>query len=153
MNTLIIKDEIRELMARYVRYADEKNWQKLAELFTPQGRFTPLNVSGEELVRMEGRQEIARTIHNSVGEATAIHHLFSYEIQVASAESAKGIFSMEDYLIRPESEIPATHQTGNMPRFRTMHGFGHYHADFVKVGKNWQIEQLVQTRIKLDFEN
>lgn len=149
--TLNIKDEIRELMARYVRYADEKNWKKLASLFTPNGVFKPLNVEGEPLIVMEGRTQIAETINKSVGTATAIHHLFSYEINVLNEGEAKGVFSMEDYLIRPETEEPAQTAHGNIPAFKTLRGYGHYHGDYIKQDGVWYIEKLIQTRIKLDF--
>lgn len=148
---LNIKDDIRELMARYVRHADEKNWPLLASLFTPNGVFMPLNVEGEPLIVMEGRRHIADTIGNSVGAATAIHHLFSYEINVLGDDKATGVFSMEDYLIRPESEILPQTTHGNIPAFKTLRGYGHYHGDFVKRDGVWQIEKLIQTRIKLDF--
>ncbi|MBV7530383.1 nuclear transport factor 2 family protein [Chitinophaga sp. sic0106] len=147
---LRIKDEIRELMARYVRYADEKEWKLLAGLFTEDGVFTPLTVAGAPLAVMQGQQQIAATIGGSVGTATAIHHLFSYEIEVLNEDSAKGIFSMEDYLIRPEGAVipPATQE---IPAFRTLHGYGHYHGNYRYRDGRWQIEKLVQTRIKLDF--
>lgn len=149
--TLNTKDEIRELMARYVRHADEKNWSLLASLFIPNGVFMPLDVEGVPLIVMEGREHIADTISNSVGAATAIHHLFSYEISVSGDDKAKGVFSMEDYLIRPESEILPQTSHGNIPAFRTLRGYGHYHGDFVKLDGVWHIEKLIQTRIKLDF--
>ncbi|SKA48426.1 SnoaL-like domain-containing protein [Chitinophaga eiseniae] len=147
---LRIKDSIRELMARYVRYADEKDWHALSSLFTPDGSFTPLNVEGEPLVTMEGRHQIAETIRQSVGTAIAIHHLFSYEIDVPGEGHAKGVFSMEDYLIRPETEpLPPT--TGHIPAFRSLHGYGHYHGDYILQDGVWHIKKLIQTRIKLDF--
>lgn len=150
-NTLHIKDSIRELMARYVRYADEKNWQALSSLFTPDGIFTPLNVEGEPLINMQGRQQIADTIRRSVGTATAIHHLFSFEIDVLGEDRAKGVFSMEDYLLRPDNEpLPQTAQ-GHIPAFRSLHGYGHYHGDYTLHDGSWYIKKLVQTRIKLDF--
>lgn len=148
---LHIKDEIRELMARYVRQADEKNWQALAALFTPDGVFTPLNVDGEPLAVMQGRQQIAETIQKSVGTATAIHHLFSYEISPLDGVQAKGVFSMEDYLLRPEAEEQPATAHSNIPPFRSLHGYGHYHGDYVKQDGVWYIKKLVQTRIKLDF--
>ncbi|MCF2505276.1 nuclear transport factor 2 family protein [Dyadobacter sp. CY107] len=151
MEELKAKDQIRELMARYVRYADEKNWTDLASLFTPEGSFTPLNVNGQPLVQMQGRQQIAQTILEAVGQATAIHHLFSYEITLDTAEQATGIFSMEDQLIRNQDNSTPIHASSVIPAFKTMHGFGHYHANFIKIGAAWYIEKLVQTRIKLDF--
>ncbi|QJB31631.1 nuclear transport factor 2 family protein [Chitinophaga oryzae] len=150
-DTLQIKDSIRELMARYVRHADEKDWEALASLFTPDGTFTPLNVEGKALVKMEGRQQIAETIRRSVGTATAIHHLFSYEIDVPGEGQAKGVFSMEDYLLRPDTEPLPPAANGHIPAFRSLHGYGHYHGDYELRDGVWYIKKLIQTRIKLDF--
>jgi len=147
---LQMKDAIRELMARYVRYADEKDWEQLAALFTPDGVFIPMNVAGQPLAEMQGRQQIAATIRGSVGNAVAIHHLFSYEIAIVGTDQATGIFSMEDYLIRQDDEVlpPASH---DIPDFRMLHGYGHYRGTYVLRGGSWQIARLIQTRIKLDF--
>lgn len=147
---LLVKDEVRELMARYVRYADQKNWKQLAGLFTPDGSFTPLNVAGEALAVMKGRTGIMETIDKSVGSAVAIHHLFSYEIEATGDNTASGIFSMEDRLIRSEEEA-VNKRTDKIPAFSQMHGYGHYHGDYVKIEEVWYIAKLVQTRIKLDF--
>ena len=148
---LLVSDNIRDLMARYVRHADNKQWHDLASLFTPDGSFTPLNVGGKPLTEMSGREQIASKISTSVGRAIAIHHLFSYEVEVISEDKAKGIFSMEDYLIRPEDEEIKQIPGSAIPAFRKMHGYGHYHGEYVKVKGIWQISRLVQTRIKLDF--
>jgi hypothetical protein len=151
LERLKITDDIRNVMARYVRYADAKEWYNLAALFTPEGTFTPLNVAGEALKIMSGRANIAGMITTSVGHATAIHHLFSFEIDIQSSEEAKGIFSMEDYVIRPENEETVHVADSKIPAFRTLHGYGHYHGDFIKVDGAWYISKLVQTRLKLDF--
>ncbi len=148
---LKITDDIRALMARYVRNADNKNFSELASLFTENGTFTPLDVNGIPLIVMAGRNEIAETISTSVGQAVAIHHLFSFEVEIQSETEVHGVFSMEDRLIRPESEESVSVSERNVPAFRTLHGFGHYHGDFVKIDGKWHIAKLVQTRIKLDF--
>ena len=67
-------EEIRQVEARYARYADEKRWADLAGLFTVDGTFTPLDVGGQPLAVMSGRQEIADLAQNGphrvrVGEA------------------------------------------------------------------------------------
>jgi len=143
---LTLSDEIRELMARYVRYADEKRWDDLARLFTPEGVFTPLDAAGDPVAHMTGREQIARVIRTTVGNATAIHHLFSYEIAFQSAVSATGIFAMEDYIVRPPDEEPP-----KLAPFKTMHGFGHYRPSFAKANGEWSITKLTLTRTKLDF--
>ncbi len=44
-------------MAKYVHNADHKSFTDLATLFTENGTFTPLDVNGETLVQMSGREE------------------------------------------------------------------------------------------------
>lgn len=151
LERLIITDDIRTVMARYVRYADNKKFNDLANLFTEQGTFTPLDVAGEALTVMSGREDIATKISTSVGNATAIHHLFSFELDIQAPDIAKGIFTMEDYVIRSENEEGRPLADSNIPAFRTLHGYGHYHGDFQKIESVWYISRLVQTRLKLDF--
>ncbi|RFZ90239.1 nuclear transport factor 2 family protein [Mucilaginibacter conchicola] len=151
LKELKTKDDIRDLMARYVRHADNKEWEKLAGLFVPDGTFTPLNVEGLPILTMVGRDQIFQTIWESVGNATAIHHLFSYEVDIQSDDHVNGVFAMEDYLIRPEDQQAHEKPDAGEQQFKSMHGFGHYHVEFIKVDGEWSIAGLVQTRIKLDF--
>jgi hypothetical protein len=151
LELLLANDAIRELMARYVRHADRKEWRELAGLFVADGTFTPLRVDGTVLVRMAGREEIARKIDAAVGSAIAIHHLFSYEIDLRSSVSARAVFSMEDRLIRPDDE-PLVHDPhADTEPFRTMHGYGHYHGAYELIDGTWFIAEMTQTRLKLDF--
>jgi len=69
---LIATNEIREVMARYARHADHKEFEDLARLFTPDGTFTPHKVDGTVWIHMEGRESIAETITKSVGDAQVI---------------------------------------------------------------------------------
>ena len=140
-------NETREVMARYVRFADEKKFKELASLFTPTGTFTPLKVNGDVWIRMEGREEIAKIVSAGVGQAVAIHHLFSYETEILTPTTAHSVISMEDRVIHPDDEVLPKNETA----FRTLHGFGHYHVDFVKAEGTWYIAKLVLTRLKMDF--
>ncbi|NGN92395.1 nuclear transport factor 2 family protein [Nocardioides sp. KC13] len=147
LERLSIIEDVRRLMARYVRYADHQRWDDLAGLFTEDGTFTPHKPDGSVWLRMNGRDEISATVGASGGPGvTLVHHLFSDEIDVDSAETARGVFAMEDIVTRPEdAEVSET-----IP-FRRMHGFGHYHARFVRTDGSWRIAELTQTRIRLDF--
>lgn len=150
IENLIEKDKIREIMSRYVRYADQRDWSKLASLFTMEGEFIPLDLEGKAILHLTGREQIANILSENVGHATVIHHLFSYEINMSAKTAASGVFSMEDYILYPDNgEISPTTKSGSF--FRTMHGFGHYHVDFIRLGDQWNIRKLLQTRIKLDY--
>ena len=110
---LVAINEIREVMARYARHADHKEFEDLAGLFTPDGTFTPHKVDGSVWMHMEGRDGIATTISESVGNAQVLHQLFSYETEVLSPTSATSVVSMADMLIRPEGEaVASTRQHG-----------------------------------------
>ncbi len=146
---LSVVEDLRRLMARYVRYADNHRWQDLADLFTKDGTFTPHKPDGSVWLRMEGREEIAATVGSSGGpDDVLIHHLFSDEIDVESATSAHGVWAMEDIITRPENA-----EVNEEFPFKGMHGFGHYHAHFVKADGSWYIAELKQTRLRLDFTN
>ena len=150
LERLVAIDAIRDLMARYVRHADNKQWTDLAETFLPDGTFTPYDVEGNPRAEMRGRADIAQTIGASVGSATAIHHLFTYEIEVTSPVTASGVFAMEDELIRADDEPLVPDDSGARP-FRTARGAGHYHARYERVDGAWFIAEMTQSRLTLDF--
>lgn len=140
-------ESLRRLMARYVYVADHQQWDELAALFTPDGSFTPHNADGTVLRRMGSPEEIARSIPQSVGpDAVVVHHLFSDEIDVDSATSARGVWAMEDLISRP-----ARTGADGQPQFTEMHGFGHYRPRFTKVDGEWKIAELVLTRTRVDL--
>ncbi len=147
MEDLVEINNLREVMATYARFADEKNFSALAELFVPDGTFLSKQVNGETLVSMKGRKEIEEIIAASVGPATAIHHLFSYETKLLSPTEAHSVVAMEDRVYYPKDDSQPKRD------FYFMHGFGHYHLDFMKIEDRWFIKSLLQTRIRLEFKN
>jgi SnoaL-like domain len=147
LQQLATTEDIRILMSRYVYLADHRDWQGLSELFTEDGVFQPHKPDGSVWLTMTGRAQIAETLTASSGPRDVlIHHLFSYEVDVASVDDAHGVFAMEDLVFRPEDEEPPA----DFP-FRSMHGYGHYRGDFVNTLAGWRIARLVQTRLRLDF--
>jgi hypothetical protein len=67
LERLVAIDQIRDLMARYARYADGKQWGDLARLFLPGGTFQPLDVEGNPLRPVvAGRDEIAHAVGATV---------------------------------------------------------------------------------------
>jgi hypothetical protein len=149
LERLRVIEDVRRLMARYVRYADHQRWDDLAALFTQDGTFTPHKVDGSVWLHMNGQDEIKATVGSSGGPGvTLVHHLFSDEIDVDSPTSAHGVFAMEDIVTRPEGA-----ELSDTVPFRVMHGFGHYHGHFVNEDGQWRIKELKQTRVRLDFSD
>ncbi|XVU27781.1 nuclear transport factor 2 family protein [Actinoplanes sp. CA-054009] len=144
---LSIIEDLRRVMAGYARAADEQRWSDLAGVFTPDGTYTPYNPDGSVLLHMEGREQIAATISATAGPGDVlIHHLFSDEIDVESPTSARGVFTMEDIVTKAEDA-----QVNEALPFKGLHGYGRYHARFVKVDGRWYIAEMTQTRLRLDF--
>jgi hypothetical protein len=147
-------EEVRRLEARYARYADEKRWADLAGLFTIDGTFTPLDADGKPLAVMSGRQDILDTMTAAMSaDASPIHLLLTSEIDILSPTTAHGIWAMADLIFR--NDDPPTHAatTGNLPAFKTMRGWGHYHVDYVKIDGAWYVSKRVQTRTRLEFNS
>jgi len=67
------------------------------------------------------------------------HHGHMPEIEFTSPTTAEGIWSMEDMLKWPKGS-----------RIREMHGYGHYHETYEKVGGAWRIKTLKLTRLRND---
>ncbi|NMO56913.1 alpha/beta fold hydrolase [Actinoplanes sp. TBRC 11911] len=132
---LVVVDEIRQFMAGYAYHADHKEFDKLAQMFAPEATFTVYDPQGEQVAQMTGPKEIEHVIAGSVGDATAIHHLFSFTTEVHSPISASSVVNMADWI------------DGSTLKVR---GYGHYRGEFAKVDGAWRIETLVQTRLRTD---
>jgi hypothetical protein len=147
-------EQIRRLEARYARYADEKRWADLAGLFTVDGTFTPQDADGTPLAVLSGRQEIVDSMTAVMtGDVSPIHLLLTSEIDILSPTTAHAIWAMADLIFRNDDPSAHADATGNIPSFKTMRGWGHYHVDYVKVDGAWYFSKRVQTRTRLEFSN
>jgi hypothetical protein len=149
LRRLVAIEEIRRLQARYMRFADMKDWAALAELFTLDGEFVTHGVDGSVMAHMRGRGEIKSAIDAAVGSAQPIHHLFSHEIDVDLPSQATAIWAMADLVISASASASAADDV--LPQFETMRGYGHYHVRYVRIDGAWKIAYLTQTRLRLEF--
>jgi hypothetical protein len=136
-------EALRNLKARYCRFADTKQWDHMAALFTDDGVMRFYDVGGI-LTNTVVAGDIAETIGGRVGDGQPIHHVFSHELELTGADQASGIWAMEDLIF---------HDTDAHPEapFAVMHGFGHYHETYRKVDGHWRISTVDLTRVRLDF--
>jgi hypothetical protein len=147
-------EEIRRLEARYARFADEKRWADLAGLFTKDGTFTPHDPDGKPLAVMSGRQDIADHLTAAMsGDVSPIHLLLTSEIDILSPTTAHAIWAMADLVFRNDDPPVQADEADNLPAFKTMRGWGHYHVDYVKIDDAWYFSKRVQTRTRLEFNN
>ena len=66
-----------------------------------------------------------------------MHHCHTPEIDVTSATEASAFWAMEDMLRWPDGS--------------ELHGYGHYHETYTKVGSGWLIQTSTLTRLRIDF--
>lgn len=126
---------IMRLKARYFRLMDTKQWAQYRQLFTDHMVFyfesaeAPAATSADEFVaHVRGRLETAVSVHQG--------HM--PEIELTSADSARGVWAMFDWVDDPDHH-------------RAFQGYGHYHEEYRRGDDaQWRISQLRLTRLRVD---
>lgn len=127
-------EAIKQLKARYFRLMDCKQWDELAACFCRDIRAD----YGEYGGVVEGREALAASMRHELAEAVTVHHGHMPEITLIDADTATGIWAMEDRVQRPDL---------------TLHGFGHYHERYRREDGAWRIADLRLTRLRLDVQH
>jgi len=138
---LLAIHEISHLKARYFRCMDTKDWDGFAAVFTPDATadYTPPDGNPAEWT-VTGAANVVAFVKNVVAPAITVHHGHMPEIEVTSSTTASAIWSMEDLIWWPDGY-----------RRKTLHGFGHYHETYQKIGPGdkWLIKTLKLTRLRV----
>lgn len=129
-------EAIRALKARYFRLLDTKDWDGFRELFTTDV-VMDTRESGGSLD--EGVDAFLEMLVPTLEGAVTVHHGHTPEIELTSPTTATGIWAMEDRIRFPEGGV-----------VHTLHGWGHYHETYEKVGGGWRIASSRLTRLRLD---
>ena len=130
-------EAIKQLKARYFRLMDEKDWDALAQVFTPD---VQIDTSQDGGGVVNGVADYIPFLRANIEHVTTVHHGHMPEITIESATSARGIWAMEDELWWPAGG-PLVH----------LHGYGHYRETYEKAGGEWRIKTLILTRLRRDF--
>jgi hypothetical protein len=135
---LVAVEEIKKLKARYFRCMDTKQWSGWEEVFTTDA-VMDVSEEGEAVDQhiVKGRDKIIPFVSGVLEGVVTVHHGHMPEIEITSESSARGIWSMEDKLRWPNGKT-------------TLHGYGHYHETYEKVGGAWRIKTLKLTRLRAD---
>ena len=131
-------EAIRQLKARYFRLMDTKRWDALREVFTTDVRIDTTEDSGTVI---DGVDEYMPFLVSMIGDVTTVHHGHMPEITIVDADTATGIWAMEDELWWPEGS-PIQH----------LHGFGHYHETYRRTADGWRIAEMTLTRLHRIFD-
>lgn len=143
-------EAIRRVKARYFRFVDTKDWERLALLFTRDARFdrgfgrivrNPVTQAwsapppaGPEIV--QGRNEIVEMIRTAVGELWTVHQGFMPELEITGSNHASGIWAMADELRSADGSL-------------ILAGRGHYHDDYRREDGAWRISYSRLTRLHI----
>ncbi|MGW3650937.1 nuclear transport factor 2 family protein [Streptomyces sp. NPDC000878] len=127
-------ESIKQVKARYFRFVDEKKYEELAALFTPEAKVVTDGTA------WDSGADMADVVRDLVGAAPTVHHGHMPEIQITGADTASGIWAMEDLLTFPAGkDAPEGHD-----------GYGQYRETYRKVDGRWLIDSLVLTRFRMD---
>jgi hypothetical protein len=131
-------EAIKQLKARYFRTMDTKDWDALAQVFTPD---VHIDMTGEGAGITDSVEDYMPFLVANVGEVTTVHHGHMPEIELTSDDTASGVWAMEDELWWPPGS-PLSY----------MHGYGHYHETYRKGPDGWRIASMTLTRLHRIFE-
>jgi hypothetical protein len=142
LDRMMALEEIQVLRARYYRYIDTKDWASFAALFAAAAEMSfPDDVPG---LILRGPREIADVVSASLADVCSVHHGHMGEISFVASDRAIGIWAMEDRLwFGPRSPQPHVR----------LHGYGHYHDDYVCVDGAWLFARVVLRRLRVARKN
>jgi 3-phenylpropionate/cinnamic acid dioxygenase small subunit len=136
---LLAIEKIKQLKARYFRLMDTKQWEAFGSVFTSEAEIDVRQDAGAEAGQVRGRERIVESIRSAVDAARTVHHGHMPEIEVTGPGTARGTWSMYDYVEWPAGDAR-----------RGFHGFGHYSETYRVEDGAWRIATLQLTRIRKD---
>lgn len=134
-------ERIKQLKARYCRYIDTKQWDRLRAIFAPDVRFEGLGSAptGATL------DDFITGISGRMKTAVSIHHCHTPEIEFTGPDSARGVWAMMDFVDWPNGPNPR-----ETPDSRGFFGYGHYEEEYRRLDGEWKISFLRLTRLRVD---
>lgn len=127
-------EAIKQLKARYFRTMDTKDWDGMRQVFADDVTMDTTASGGGVIT---GADEFLAFLRQAIGDVVTVHHGHMPEIVLTSPTTATGIWAMEDMLRWPDG--------------RELHGYGHYHETYERIGCEWRIKSSKLTRLRMDF--
>jgi acetyl esterase/lipase len=124
-------EEIKQLKARYFRLMDTKQWDAMRDVFAKDARL----FDEESQTGWSGRDAIMAGLPRVLAHARTVHHGHMPEIELVSANEARGVWAMNDWVDTPEF---------------TLNGWGHYHERYVYEDGAWRIADERISRLRVE---
>jgi len=134
---LLIREEIRDVKARYCYYLDFKRWDDYGNLFAKNATLnvdqSPSTMGRAPNPRPEfrGRAAIQASVSDLLPNAETLHQVHSPIFTSVTPERVEAIWAMEDIV--------------RMPGFH-LEGRGHYNETYIVEDGAWRIASLHLTR-------
>jgi hypothetical protein len=138
LQELLDRELIQELKARYLRLADDQDWEAFRELLCDDARIE-IEILGETL---EGPDALVAVNRRNLAGARTVHHGHMAELTIDSPTEAHGRWVLSDYV-----EWPADPATGERRGYK---GYGGYEETYRKVDGAWRIASVRITHRRVD---
>jgi len=136
---LVAIEEIKQLKARYFRAVDAQDWAAFRAVFTDDAiyyRTDPSRVEASAVEEIAGGDRIIALVRERFQGAQSLHLGFMPIIEILSARTARGSWSMEDRVDWPD---------------RALHGLGYYQETYAKgADGSWRIASFRLDRVRVE---
>jgi hypothetical protein len=132
LEALSVREEIKELKARYFRFTDTHDFKAFGELFTADAVLEAGELNGPTVVAARGREAIVEQTHLASLGMTKIHHGHNGEITITGPDRASAIWSAEYIFFAKTSEKPRC----------VLHSYVYYHEDYQRVDGTWLFDRV-----------
>ena len=127
-------EAIKQLKARYFRTMDTKDWAGMRQVFTDDVVMDTTDSGGGVVT---GADAFVAFLSETLAGAVTVHHGHMPEIHLTSPTTATGIWALQDFIVWPDGT--------------RLHGSGHYHETYARVGGEWRIASSTLTRLHMDL--
>jgi uncharacterized protein (TIGR02246 family) len=126
---LVDIEEIKQLKARYCMCVAKEDWQTFETLFAEDLQF----ITTDGTIH-EPRSGFMAFHKKNIQQAKlwGVIHCYTPLITLTGANTATGIWAMEDFHVWPGTE---GHRVGH-------HAYGHYHEEYVRLPDGWRFKQI-----------
>lgn len=139
---LVAFEVIRQLKAKYCRFVDTKQWELLQALFTPDACLEGFGSVPDGSSPAEFVDGVSKRLQT----ATTIHHVQAPEIALLGPDTARGIWSMMDY-VQFAADQPVSDQAAD----RGWRGWGYYEEEYARDAGEWRITYMRLVRQRMDW--
>lgn len=137
LQELLSREAIKETKARYFRFLDTKQWERLRGVFADDARVESSKV-------WEDPDTFIADLSALLATATTAHHGHMPEIVFTGPDAARVLWAMFDYVEWPQGGLPGA------PDPYAIQGYGHYEEEYRRVDGEWKIAFLRLTRLRVD---